>query len=214
MAAGLWFIAPLIDRAPLWILAGLGGVHLACVPIILRLQERPAPHGEASAEDGVEDKALARRLLHTFRFLLVTSFVLYSALTPQLPQRLTEMGAPAAWQTPLTSVWMVSRLGLFTLLERWHGWHGRWRTVIWSSAALFGGFALALSAEGLGMMIAGLTLFGVGFGGCYSAALYYAMVVGASDVDAGGKHEAIIGVGYTLGPAAMLALKALSHRPG
>jgi len=212
VAAGLWFIAPMMDKAPLWILAGLAVVHLACVPIILRLRERPAAHGEATVEDSVDDRSLARRLLITFRLLLVTSFVLYSALTPQLPERLTVLGVAPAWQTPLTSLWMISRLGLFALMERWHGWHGRWRTVIWSACALFTGFALAMFALNLTMLIAGLVLFGIGFGGSYSAALYYAMLVGASDIDAGGKHEAIIGVGYSLGPAGMLILHAASAR--
>jgi hypothetical protein len=35
----------------------------------------------------------------------------------------------------------------------------------------------------------------------YSAALYYAMEVGQAEVEAGGKHEALIGLGYTGGPA-------------
>jgi hypothetical protein len=37
--------------------------------------------------------------------------------------------------------------------------------------------------------------------------LYYAMAVGSAEVDAGGKHEAVIGLGYTAGP--MLGLMAL-----
>jgi hypothetical protein len=38
----------------------------------------------------------------------------------------------------------------------------------------------------------------------YYAALYYAMSVGRAEVDAGGTHEALIGVGYTIGPLASL----------
>jgi hypothetical protein len=34
----------------------------------------------------------------------------------------------------------------------------------------------------------------------YTGALYYAMEVGQADVDAGGAHEALIGLGYALGP--------------
>jgi hypothetical protein len=40
----------------------------------------------------------------------------------------------------------------------------------------------------------------VGLGGIYTGALYYVMEVGASEVEAGGTHEALIGGGYTLGP--------------
>ena len=34
----------------------------------------------------------------------------------------------------------------------------------------------------------------------YTAALYYVMEVGGGEVDAGGSHEALIGIGYTVGP--------------
>lgn len=207
--AGMWFMAPLVEIAPLWVIAGLGAVHLGCLPIVARMEERPRAHGEPSVEDGVEDLALARRLLLTFRGLLVTCFVLYSALTPQLPDQLLRLGVAPVWQTPLVSLWMLCRLGMFGLMGSWHGWHGRWRTVWWSGATLVCGFALAISAQDLAPMIAGLALFGIGFGGSYSAAIYYAMVVGSSDVDAGAKHEAIIGVGYTAGPIGALAVRAL-----
>ena len=43
-------------------------------------------------------------------------------------------------------------------------------------------------------------MFGVAQGVVYVGSLYYAMEVGASGVDAGGAHEGLIGVGYTLGP--------------
>src|SRR5690606_33164679 len=51
----------------------------------------------------------------------------------------------------------------------------------------------------------GLALFGFGLGGVYTGALYYVMEVGASEVEAGGTHEALIGGGYTLGPLIGLA---------
>ena len=49
-------------------------------------------------------------------------------------------------------------------------------------------------------MIAGLAVFGIGHSLIYSAALYYALEVGQAEVQAGGKHEALIGCGYTFGP--------------
>ena len=58
---------------------------------------------------------------------------------------------------------------------------------------------------GLGSMIGGLALFGLGLSVTYSAAIYYALEVGQSEVQAGGKHEALIGVGYTFGPFVGLA---------
>ena len=208
VAIGLWFMAPLVKPWPLWVIGALAVVHLACIPLVARLAERPKAHGEATAADAIEDHALAARLLMVFRGLLVTSFVLFSALTPLLPDRLTGLNVSVSWQTPLTSTWMICRLAIFGLMESWHGWHGRWRTVLWAGSSLLIGFGLAITATNLATMLVGLALFGIGFGGSYCAALYYAMVVGSSDVDAGGKHEAIIGVGYTVGPLAALLVRA------
>ncbi|MBK9189986.1 MAG: hypothetical protein IPM33_13685 [Phycisphaerales bacterium] len=62
-------------------------------------------------------------------------------------------------------------------------------------------------------MIAGLACFGVGLAVTYCGAIYYALEVGQSEVDAGGTHEALIGAGYTAGPAIGLAA-AIGVRQG
>ena len=58
-------------------------------------------------------------------------------------------------------------------------------------------------------VLAGEVLFGAALGMVYTSALYYAMVLKSAAVDAGGGHEAIIGSGFVLGPAAQLAGIAL-----
>ena len=60
----------------------------------------------------------------------------------------------------------------------------------------------------------GELLFGAAAGFLYTAALYYAQVVQNASVDAGGAHEALIGLGYALGPAAGLIGSALAHGAG
>ena len=60
--------------------------------------------------------------------------------------------------------------------------------------------------------IIGLILFGIGIASVYVGALYYAMEVGAAAVDEGGKHEALIGAGYTIGP--LCGLAAVGAGPG
>jgi hypothetical protein len=57
-----------------------------------------------------------------------------------------------------------------------------------------------MGSSGVLTMACGLGLFGVGMAVIYSGALYYAMEVGKAQVQAGGKHEALIGAGYTAGP--------------
>ena len=46
----------------------------------------------------------------------------------------------------------------------------------------------------------GLLVFGTGMGLVYYAALYYSLTVGHAAVDAGGKFEALVGVGSSIGP--------------
>ena len=66
--------------------------------------------------------------------------------------------------------------------------------------AMATGFLFILSAFSLPLLIIGLVLFGAGMGATYYVALYYAMSVGRAEIDAGGKHEAFIGMGYMAGP--------------
>lgn len=195
----LLVMGPMLEAMPLVVLTALGAVHLACLPLLLMLPLHPEAHGAAQVEDEVP-KELARRLLHVFRGLLAFSYVLISYVLPGLPDRLAEFGVGVDWRTPLVSTWVLVRVGMFVLLERWHGWHGRWRTPAWSLGALLVGFALLVSAGDPVTLVAGLVVFGIGAGGAYNGAIFYAMDVGAAEVDAGGKHEAVLGAGYLAGP--------------
>ncbi len=196
----LWAMAPTLEQRPLATFYALAIIHLVCVPIIGGFAPSPAPHGEPELGPDAPDRRAAARLLVVFRVLNAGSYVLVSLLLPALPGAMESMGIPVGWRTPLVSTWVLVRIGMFVLLERWHGWHGRWRTPVWSCLALAIGFGLAYAASGPAMLVLGLALFGIGAGGAYTGALYYAMDVGSAEVDAGGKHEAVLGAGYLVGP--------------
>jgi hypothetical protein len=66
-------------------------------------------------------------------------------------------------------------------------------------------FLAILFAPTLPLVLAGEAVFGVCIGFAYTASLYYALVVKNASVDAGGAHEALIGLGFVFGPAAGLA---------
>lgn len=211
-----WAIAPFLSPEPpdqpLWLIAAMGLSHLACLPVILALPREPGAHGHAEdASHSPVEAANFARLLACFRALIVLSYVVYSAMNPLLPTRLASLGiaegSPA--NSLLASIWMLSRVVMFFIMGQWGSWHGSRRTLAWSSAVLLAGFIGVMLAPTLWMLAVALAVFGVGMGAIYSAAFYYAMEVGSAAVDAGGKHEALIGLGYSAGPIAGLAAEAL-----
>jgi len=200
----MWAAAPLLAIAPLWVLGVQALVHLATIPLLLRFTADPAAHSDRVAGD---HPPVYERLLSVFRLQLPTSFVVISALEPFLPFALTRLDVDTGWKLPIVSVWMGTRVVTFLVMERWHGWHGQWGTTLSGGGLMLGGFAVAVlapelagGAAGIGLMLVGLATTGVGAGVIYAAALYYALEVGAEEVDAGGTHEALIGLGYTSGP--------------
>lgn len=208
IAAAFWLMAPLMEHGPLLALVGLGGVHLLAIPLLAWFGEEP---GRTVAGDHEPHPPAYERLLASMRVLLLLSYVVMSAMAPTLPDMIGRLGVRAAWWTPLASIWLVSRIATFFLLEHWHGWHGRWSAPVIGTAFMLAGFALTITAGdvqamGLGRLpalawlAAGLAGFGLGVGTIYAGAFYYAMAVGSAEVEAGGKHEALIGAGYCLGP--------------
>ena len=234
LVLAFWSMAPLLKHHPFVIVSVLGAVHLVIAVIVLMLPDEPAKHVEDdSLEEG--DPELYRQLLVVFRTMLIASYVILSVMTPLLPSIETKLGLPAIWWTPVASTWLVVRIVFFALLERWHGWHGRWLVPWVGMGTLVIGFAIAMiapmvgpyagsslpnelgqhefNALGLMVLMSGLALAGVGISLTYYGALYYAMAVGGADVEAGGKHEAFIGVGYTAGPLCGL-IGGLVHEGG
>ncbi|MGA0174844.1 MAG: hypothetical protein ACO3NL_14555, partial [Phycisphaerales bacterium] len=132
---------------------------------------------------------------------LAVLFAIAAAISPLMPYLLDGLETPLSLQTPITSLWLVARVALVIVLWRTHFWHGRWSTLLAAGVLMVGGFGAMVLAESLWTMGGGLVAFGLGQGIVYYAALYYAMAVGRAGVDAGGTHEALIGLGYGVGPA-------------
>lgn len=212
----MWGMAGFMETQPRLILGLLGVCMFATAGLLAWFPREPAPHVEAAEAEHEIDPQRAIRLLRVFRVSLLGSYALHSALTPLLPHLLGEMGLSEKEKTPFASIWMASRLGMFILLERWHGWHGRWRTVWWACGLMVAGFVVCAVSpvaadvsnnfNGLVGMGIGLAFLGAGIGAVYAAALYYAMEAGPAAVESGGKHEGMIGLGYTAGPVLALVI--------
>lgn len=215
-----WAISPFMKSdppaspdQPLWLIAAMGVSHLVCVPLTLALPREPGSH--AHGDDPQLSRELVERfrmLLVCFRTMLVMSYIVYSALNPLLPTRMVELGIVegSAANALLTSVWMASRVCMFFAMGAWGGWHGKRSALAWSGVLLMLGFAVCMLAPSAAVMALGMVLFGLGMGAIYSGAFYYAMEVGSAAVDAGGKHEALIGLGYTAGPIAGVGAATLA----
>lgn len=208
-------ISPLIKSHATEAILALGGLHLLVIPVVMMLARNPAPHG---SEHHDPHPPVYDKLLVTFRMLLPMSYVVSSVLGPYLPGAMARLGVAADWRASLATAWLVPRVLMFFVLQRWQGWHGRWSMAPIGGGLLVGGFGVSVLAPVLAsgnvavaLLLAGLCLFGMGMATIYSAALYYAMEVGKAEVDAGGMHEALIGFGFTLGPGIGLAASAAAE---
>lgn len=210
LVAALWVIGPLVKGFPLEVIAALGVMHVATLVLVQRLPAEPAAHTEEGHEP---HPAVYSRLLSAHRLLLPLGYLIVSTMSPYLPTAFGAMGIAIVWHTPLTATWHASRVVGFMWLQHDHRWHGTWTGPALATVALVVGFAMVMLSPKLGapgpepggavpvlVLAAGLILLGLGVAAIYTGALYYAMEVGGSDVDAGGTHEALIGAGYAIGP--------------
>ncbi|MDX2132641.1 MAG: hypothetical protein SFY69_11385 [Planctomycetota bacterium] len=208
-------VAPMVETAPALAIALVSLMHAGALVLLPRFAPEPAPHLDGAHEP---HPPVYAHLLFTFRLLLPMSYVVMAALGPYLPRAAERVEIPGAWQAFIPIAWLLPRVLTFEVMRRWERWHGRWYLPIAGGCLLVGSFALTLGsawfAPGIdaAVLLAGLLGFGVALGVIYTAAIYYAMEVGQAEVNAGGTHEALIGVGYTIGPAfGLAALLAEEH---
>ncbi|HEY0464721.1 MAG TPA: MFS transporter [Polyangiaceae bacterium] len=155
-----------------------------------------------------------RPLLIASRLAMLLSYALMYVLAPLMPEIMKGVGLDTASAARAASLLDVARFGCFVILFAFAGWHGRKLPILFAIAALPVGFALVLLSSSITPVIIGEVLFGAAAGLLYTSALYYAQVVQNASVDAGGAHEALIGLGYALGPGAGLIGTALAHGAG
>ncbi len=204
VSLALFLMAPLQQsdgwmnpRLALFALLPMSLLSMACLWFV---PSHPGHH-HAPAEEAPADYILH---LKSARILLPASYLLVGALSPLMPYLLERLKLDATSETPLTAVWLSTRVVVAALMAHIAFWHGRWSTLLTGSVLLAGGFAIVVTIPSVPVIVIGLALFGAGHGIIYYAALYYALRVGCAGIDAGGTHEALIGLGYVVGPAAGL----------
>jgi hypothetical protein len=209
-------ISPFLSEHAPQIIAVLGAMHIfAAICLVWFPSNAPAHVHASNDEPHTVPIAREKSLLAVFRVLLPLSYVLSSALSPYLAGLLKRLDVGKDWHTVIASVWLFSRVFAFGLLHVWRAWYGTLAAPVVGVVLVLLGFAactIASQASGtlaVSIIVGGLALFGMGMGTIYTGAISYAMRVGNAEVDAGGTHEALIGVGYLLGPACgLIALMA------
>ena len=154
--------------------------------------------------------------------LPATYVVIFSimALMPSLPvmQRLDP-----GRQTLLGSAWMATRWLSFLLLGWGTWWHTRPRALLIAAVVmlvtffgvtvrpsdLFGNGSPTID---LASMLVAQLILGAALGLIYSSSLYFGMVLSDGSTQHGGYHEALIGLGFILGPGT--GALAETVRPG
>ncbi|HEV2695312.1 MAG TPA: MFS transporter [Verrucomicrobiae bacterium] len=100
------------------------------------------------------------------------------------------------------SLWCFARVVAFVVLWQWSGWHYRFRWLVTAFVLMILSFATILIAPSLAVILAAQLFFGVTVGLMYYSSLFYAMDAHDSSSEHSGIHEAAIGIGNCLGPAA------------
>jgi hypothetical protein len=176
----------------------------------------PAPAAEP------ELAAMRTEALWLSRIALPSSYVLVYSLSAMLPSLGVLRPLATGWRTIVGSIWFASRWVMFAVLGRTVFWHTRPRLMLAATALMglaFLGTALRPSdvwpalgesaVTDLALMIGWQILLGAAMGLIYAASLYFGMVLSHGSTEHGGYHEALIGLGSTLGPAAAAAAHRL-----
>lgn len=207
-AIGIFLVSPLIKEHALEGILYFGGAHFLSLVFLPRFATMTGRHGD---DAHVAHPPVFRDLLVAFRIMLPVAYLVVNTLLPYLPTTMGKIGIADGWQTMLFATYQFTRSATFLFLHLNSFWHGRWSLAIAGPALIVVGFSTVLASSwcdgvmGVAMLILGLIALGTGMASVYVGAIYYAMEVGHDRVDAGGAHEALIGVGYAGGPAFGLA---------
>ena len=160
------------------------------------------PASAPAADTNQPSPACAQNFLRMAWLANPFAYIAINTLIAVLP------GVAAKFQlTPMfagfaCSLWGFARLATFVALWRWDGWHYRFRWLAAAFVLLIGSFAAILIAPNLWAVLAAQVFFGAAIGLIYYSSLFYSMDASDTKSEHGGIHEAAIGVGNCLGPAA------------
>ena len=165
--------------------------------------EQVADHGKHLPPDPNRPApAIARKfqgmawLANPFAYIAINTLI---AVLPGIAKKFDLSPMQAGF---MCSLWGFARVFAFVALWKWTGWHYRFRWLVSAFAMLIVSFAVILVAPSRAAILAAQIFFGLAIGLIYYSSLFYAMDASETKSEHGGIHEAAIGVGNCLGPAA------------
>jgi MFS family permease len=199
------------------------GILHVCSIVIVLLRRKTSQNSptvlEAVPHAQPEPELLRKRQLALWlsRTALPATYTVIYGLMPLMPSLPAMRHLPTTLQTVVASVWLVTRWLAFLVLAMGSWWHTRPRALLWAAIIMliaFFGMTLrpthgASPAIDLTSMIAWQAVLGLALGMIYSGSLYFGMVLSDGSTDHGGYHEALIGLGWILGPTAGAAAQAI-----
>jgi MFS family permease len=189
--------------------------NVVAIALALALPARPVhlPDEHPERPDPAQMRAMDR-LLVSARWLMLASYALMFVLAPLMPILFKSLELDVSQATRAASLLDGARVASFAGLGAWAGWRAKKAPLAVTIVVLPASFLMVLFGPSLPVVLAGEVLFGLCSGFAYTSSLYYALVVKNASVDAGGAHEALIGLGFALGPSAGLAGSALAASLG
>jgi predicted MFS family arabinose efflux permease len=146
--------------------------------------------------------ARAQNFLHLAWLANPFAYIAINTLIAMLPGVAAKFHLTPMFAGFACSLWGFARLVIFVALWRWDGWHYQFRWLAAAFVLLIGSFAAILVAPDLWAVLAAQVFFGAAIGLIYYSSLFYSMDASDTKSAHGGIHEATIGVGNCLGPAA------------
>ena len=177
--------------ATLWLVKSAGGAtpHGAAAPVLPPDPHRPSP---------TKTRAFLRMawLANPVAYIAINTFI------PELPNVAAHFHLSPMFAGFACSLWGFVRFGTFLTLWYWTGWHYRFRWLVSAFVLLIVSFVSILTGPSLTVLIIAQIFFGGAIGLIYYSSLFYSMDAGDTKGEHGGIHEAAIGMGNCIGPAA------------
>lgn len=179
--------------------------------------------GEVAQEHPHAELELRRQrtlALWLSRISLPAMYVAQNALVSMMPTLPSVQALSVTAQTALMSIWLLVRCAAFVFLGYTIFWHTRPKLLLLACLMLLVAFlAIALppsqwtsatsTTDRVCIVLAQIVL-GTSMGMIYAASLYFGMVLSEGSTEHGGYHEALIGLGFVLGPGAAFVTQWLA----